>query len=261
MTIPVLWDAHAHIQKPWYTDKETEELIIDARNKLIEGIINVISSPTVKDYSNGIKLALKYPEVFTNFGLQPTEASNESFQIFLNAVASNHNSICAIGEVGLDYYWVTDTAQQNLQKEIFTKCIATANEYKLPLVIHSRKAEDDCLNMLESQAAVPVLMHGMEASDEHIKRIIDLNYYITIPTSVCIRKKYKKIAIKTPLEQILLETDSPFQLPFNPPVGEKVKNRPSNVLLSAHKIAEVKEISFEDVANLTTKNTRLLFQI
>ena len=191
MTNPVLWDAHAHIQEPWFSAKEIDEIIILSRNQAIEGIINVVSSPTVKDYSKGIALDNKYSEIYTNFGLQPTEATVKSFSIFSNAVNNNHDKICAIGEIGLDYYWVTDFAKQSLQKDIFTKCIILANEYHLPLVIHSRKAEDDCLDILEDQSAVPVLMHGMEASDEHVKRLKDLGYFITIPTSVCIRKKYK----------------------------------------------------------------------
>ena len=136
-----------------------------------------------------------------------------------------------------------------------------ANDQNLPLVVHSRKAEDDCLNILEKEATVPVLMHGMEANDQQIQRLIDLHYFITIPTSVCNRKKYKKIAIKTPLEHILLETDSPFQLPFNPPAGERVKNTPVNINLSAKRIAEVKELSLTEVASTTTKTTKTFFNI
>lgn len=197
----------------------------------------------------------------TNFGLQPTEATPENFEIFDKTVLTHKTDICAIGEVGLDYYWVKEEPIHLVQQEIFRKCIDLANELKLPLVVHSRKAENDCLNILEQEAQVPVVMHGMEANEDHINRLVDLGYFITIPTSVCNRKKYKKIAIKTPIEHIMLETDSPFQLPFNPPAGEKVKNTPANINLSAKRIAEVKDITLEDVATTTTKNTKTFFNI
>ena len=256
-----LWDAHAHIQSPWFSEQEINQLLIAASKQSIEGIVNVVSSPIERDYQEGIEIANKYPIIHTNFGLQPTEATNDNFSNFYVAVSNFKTYLCAIGEVGLDYYWVKDPTIHELQKEIFKKCIAVANDTKLPLVVHSRKAEDDCLDILEKEASVPVLMHGMEANDQQIKRLIDLNYFITIPTSVCIRKKYKKIAIKTPLEHILLETDSPFQLPFNPPAGEKVKNIPANINLSAKRIAEVKDLTLEDVATTTTKNTKTFFNI
>ena len=256
-----LWDAHAHIQSPWFTSEEIDQLVTNASAKSIEGIINVISSPTDRDYHEGINLAKKYQMVHTNFGLQPTEATVENFAIFQEAVTNFRNSICAIGEVGLDYYWVKDPVIHELQKNIFKETIRVANDQNLPLVVHSRKAEDDCLNILEKEATVPVLMHGMEANDQQIQRLIDLHYFITIPTSVCNRKKYKKIAIKTPLEIILLETDSPFQLPFNSPAGEKVKNTPVNINLSAQRIADVKEISLSEVAMATTKTTKAFFRV
>ena len=256
-----MWDAHAHIQAPWFLKNEIQELIQDAKSHSIEGIINVISSPTSKDYSNGISLAKKYPIVYTNFGLQPTEASNDNFTIFMTAFLQHKDKICAIGEVGLDYYWVKDKTQLQVQKDIFMKCIDVANEYNLPLVIHSRKAESDCLDILEKHAQVAVLMHGMEATESHIQRLIDHNYYITIPTSVCNRKKYKKIALGVPLELLLLETDSPFQLPFNLPAGERMKNTPVNINLSAKRIAEIKNLSLLDVAATTTKNVKNFFKL
>ncbi len=256
-----LWDAHAHIQKPWFSAKEIDELITDSHNHSIEGIINVVSSPTETDYQRGIALADKYPSVFTNFGLQPTEATIDNYKIFEQSVLNYKASICAIGEVGLDYYWVKEEHIHHVQQEMFRKCIDLANTQNLPLVVHSRKAENDCLDILEKEAQVPVVMHGMEANEEHIKRIIDLQYFITIPTSVCNRKKYKKIAIRTPIEHIMLETDSPFQLPFNPPAGEKVKNTPVNIILSVKRIAEIKDLSLDDVASITTKNTISFFNI
>ena len=256
-----LWDAHAHIQEPWFTAGEIDQLIKNATSS-IEGIINVVSTPKTTDYQRGLELKKIYSLVHLNFGLQPTEASKDNFNIFKNEVEENSRSICAIGEVGLDYYWVKDKKNQQIQNDIFLEIIQVANQLRLPLVIHSRKAEDDCLNILEKKAEVPVLMHGMEASQDHIKRIVDLNFMITIPTTVCNRKKYKKIALRTPIEHILLETDAPFQLPFNiRPNEEREKNEPKNILKSAERIAELKEIPISDVAQLTRKNTREFFNL
>jgi TatD DNase family protein len=256
-----LWDAHAHIQPPWFSEDEISDLVEKSIHNSIKGIINVVSNPTEKDYSYGLGLAKKFDIIHTNFGLQPTEATNENFLIFKETIETKKNSICGIGELGLDYHWVTDKKLLALQKDIFKKCIEVANEVNLPLIIHSRKAETDCLNTLEKFAKVPVLMHGMEANDEHITRLIDLNYFITIPTSVCNRKKYMKIAKKTPLELILLETDAPFQLPFNAKPNERIKNSPANIMMAAKKIASIKELTLNDVAFTTTNNVETFFGI
>lgn len=261
MSTVSLWDAHAHIQPPWYSQKEITALIEDCQKNAIEGFINNISNPVKADYERGLVLADKYAMVHTNFGLQPTEATDDNLRIFKEFATNYQEKICAIGEVGLDYYWVKDQNMLAKQEEVFRACIETANDLQLPLVIHSRKAETECLNILEKMANVPVVMHGIEASEEHTNRMIDLNYSITIPTSICIRKKYKKIATKMPLELILLETDSPFQLPFNPPAGQKVKNSPVNIHLSAKKLAEIKDLPFEDIARVTSTNTKTFFQI
>lgn len=256
-----LWDAHAHIQAPWFTTEEIDMLLQRAEENSIEGIINVISSPVTKDYEQGIELAQNSGLVYTNFGLQPTEATDENFVIFKENTMKYQQHLSAIGEVGLDYYWVKDETLLAKQREIFLHCIDLANEYSLPLVVHSRKAEQDCLDLLEKYAQIPVVMHGMEANTEHVQRLIDLNYSITLPTSVCVRKKYVKIAQLIPIELMMLETDSPFQLPFNPPDGEKIKNTPENINLSAKKVSEIKDLPLEDIAKSTTKNVYKFFQL
>lgn len=266
MPVSKLWDAHAHIQQPWFSENEINDIIKNATNSNIEGIINVISSPKKFDYEQGIQLASKYNIIHTNFGLQPTESTVENFSLFKKSVESSlnedTNSICAIGEVGLDYHWVKDKKLLELQNTIFKEIIAFTNELNLPLVIHSRKAEDDCLILLEKHSEVPVLLHGIEASFEQIKILTDLNYMISIPTSVCNRKKYRKIAKRIPIENILLETDSPFQLPFNQSSDEKrIKNEPMNISHSAKKIGEIKDMDYSEVAKITSTNTKNFFSL
>lgn len=257
-----LWDAHAHIQEPWFSMDEINLLINRAIESSIEGIINVISSPKGEDYKRGLELASKYHVVHLNFGLQPTVANEKNFIEFRKAVEENLNSIKAIGEVGLDYHWIKEKKQLQLQRDIFKKIINLANDLSLPLVIHSRKAEDECLNILEKYADVPVLMHGVEATLDQINKIVDLDYVLSVPTSVCIRKKYKKIALRTPIEHILLETDSPFQLPFNQIKNEeRIKNEPSNIEKSAETIAVLKDIEIEEIARVTRTNTLKFFKI
>lgn len=254
-----LWDAHAHIQTPWFTVSEIAEILTTSKEQGIEGIINVVSSPTPKDYEEGLNLASHNEMVHTNFGLQPTEASDKTLALFKEFTINYKAKLCAIGEVGLDYYWVKDQGLLDKQIAVFKECISIANDLKLPLVVHSRKAEDDCLDLLEKLAIVPVLMHGMEATEAQSKRLIDLDYRISIPTSMCNRKKYKKIALRMPIELILLETDSPFQLPFNVTKGERVKNSPANITLSAKKLAELKELSLEEIARITSATTKTFF--
>lgn len=224
------------------------------------GVVNVFSSPTPEEYSTALALAAEHPSMHLNFGLQPTHATPETFKVFETALGHARGKVCAVGEVGLDYYWEKDPAVHKTQEVIFVRTVEVANQEGLPLVIHSRKAESACLDVLENHAEVPVLLHGFEGKAEEVKRAVDLGYYVTIPTSVVNRRKYRQVAKRFPLERIMLETDSPFQLPFDPPKGgDRPRNEPNAVRQSCQKIADLLDLLFEDVARQTTQTTTSFF--
>ena len=255
-----LADAHCHLLDPWFSDKEITEVVKEASQNNVHVIINVGSNK--EHYESVIVSANKFKQIYANIGLQPTHANDESLNSFKNFIFDNKKDIKAIGEVGLDYYWIKDSKQQKVQRLIFKKIITYANELNLPLVIHSRSAESDSIELLEKFSNVPVLMHCFSGSFDNVKECIDLGYLISIPTSVKNRKKYRKIAKNVPLENMTLETDAPFQSPFNGVNGEEPpKNEPKNILLSCQKVAELLETTAEEVAKITTENTKEFFSI
>lgn len=257
-----LWDAHAHLLPPWFPPEDITAVVQRAKDAQLEGIVNVCSSPVLEHYQQALDIGAQFKMIHINIGLQPTEASHDAYQVLEDTMYKYKSQICALGEVGLDYYWVKDKSLHKLQKKIFSAIIELANNLKLPLVIHTRKAEQDSLDILEKEADVKVLLHGLEGNAEILKRVIDLDYQISIPTSLSIRKKYRRNAKTMPLELILLETDSPFQLPFNPPKNEKnPRNEPHAILPACKKVADLHEISLKEAAAQFRKNTKKFFNL
>jgi len=127
--------------------------------------------------------------------------------------------------------------------------------------VHTRESNADTLTCLEKYNETNVLLHGFAGTESDVKRAMDLGYYITIPSSVVVRKRYQKIALTTNLEQMMLETDTPYHLPFRPKSAKRIKNTPLGVILGAKKIAELLDLEFEEVAQITTKNTQQFFHI
>ena len=160
--------------------------------------------------------------------------------------------IKAIGEVGLDYHWIKDKDEQELQEKLFIECIELANEFNKPLVIHSRKAELPALNVLEKYSQVPVLLHSFEGNLQAVTKAIDLGYKITIPTNVVIRKNRRKVAQRAGLENIMIETDSPYC----PPAMDIKPNTPSTIPIAAKKLSEILDVEFDDIAHVTTNNVK-----
>ena len=178
------------------------------------------------------------------------------FKKTYNYIRDSFSSLVAIGEVGLDYHWIRDNFWKEKQKEIFIDFIELANTINKPLVIHSRKAETQCIDILESKAEVPVLMHCFAGNLEEARRIVDLDWSISIPTAVVNRKKHRKLARTVPLDNIVVETDSPFLSPIK---GEQ--NEPAYVKYAINEIAFLKETSFTDVDAITTRNAQEFYQI
>ncbi|OLS27552.1 MAG: putative deoxyribonuclease YcfH [Candidatus Heimdallarchaeota archaeon LC_3] len=255
-----LADAHCHLLDPWFSDKEINKVVQDAFTQSVSTIVNVGS--TQEHYEAVIKSANFFDQVYANIGLQPTHVNDEAFYSFKNFVLNNKINIKAIGEVGLDYYWIKDERQQKIQRSFFKKIIRFANELNLPLVIHSRSAESDSIDLLYKYSNVPVLMHCFDGSLANVKKCIEYGFVVSIPTSVKNRKKYRKIAKNVPLENMTLETDAPFQSPFNGVNGKKPpKNEPKNILISCQKVSELHETTVEEVAKITTQNTLNFFNI
>ena len=171
-----------------------------------------------------------------------------------------HPKVVAIGEMGLDYHW--DKSPKDIQKDVFRKQIKLAKKVKLPIIIHNREATADIVEILKEENAHEVggIMHCFSGSPEIAKECVEMNFYISLGGPVTFKnaKKPKEVAAEIPLDRLLIETDCPYLAP-HPFRGKR--NEPAYVKLVAEQIAEIKEITFEEVAEATTRNAKKLFGI
>lgn len=254
-------DSHCHLHLPWFNDDAIKEALIVAEANQVNRVISCASEP--RNYDQVIDSS-NHQNLYITIGLQPTLADTIISSDPIRKILENHwenvrndKGVIAIGEVGLDYYWVKDTKLKENQAILFKDCINLATEHNLPLVIHSRKAEEDCLAILEKYASTPVLLHSFEGNLELINKAIDLGYKISIPTNIVIRKNRRKVAKRAGLDNIMLETDAPFCSPSS----DIKPNTPSTIPLAAKKLGTLFECSVKEIANTTTKNAIRIYKL
>ncbi|RMG35142.1 MAG: TatD family deoxyribonuclease [Methanobacteriota archaeon] len=252
-------DSHCHLHEPWFPDDSMPKVIQRAKAKGVDLIVNCSSDPTTFEQ---VRKSGMFPEIFTTLGLQPTIAPNflqkDLFGMFSEQLDSSFGDrIVGIGEVGLDYYWVKDEKQRKNQEAVFIEIIKVANQLDKPLVIHCRKAEGPTLSILEKYAEVPVLLHSFDGTAEEAKKAVDLGYPATIPTNLTRRKKRRKTAKRFGLENIMIETDSPFCAPLE----DIERNEPGNIPIAARKLAEDFEIEIKELAKITSSNAKRFYKI
>ena len=251
-------DSHAHLQDEMITNYQ--EAIKEANLAGVEKII--CSSSTVETAKMAVKIANEFECVYATCGVHPEEANsfNKNTLIELEELAKN-SKVVAIGEIGLDYYH--EFASRELQKEIFVKQIELANKLNLPIVIHSREATGDLMEIL--RARLPLLKNGVcihcfNMSLEILKEIMGYGFYISIGGLVTFKNAKNVIDIvrECDITKLMLETDSPYlaPVPFRGTVNE-----PKNVVISAAKMAEIRGISLDEFDNITTHNTKQFFRI
>lgn len=168
---------------------------------------------------------------------------------------SNHPKVVAIGEMGLDYHW--DKSPKDVQMEVFRKQIRLAKKVGLPIIIHNREATADIVNILKEEEASRVggIMHCFSGSAETALECINMNFYISLGGPVTFKnaKKPKEVAAAVPLDRLLIETDCPYLAP-HPYRGKR--NEPSYVKLVAEQIAEIKQLTIEEVSRQQRKMPR-----
>lgn len=250
-------DSHCHIDDKRF-DADREEL-----NSLFEeNEIDFLIDPA-SDVNSGrkiLELVKKYDKIYGAVGIHPHEVEGVT-QKHLDEIyeMSFAEKIVAIGEIGLDYYY--DNSPKDKQKEIFRKQMEIAKKRKLPVIIHTRDAMGDTYDILsEFRGEVVGVMHCYTGSLEMAKRFIELGYYISISGAVTFKNavKVREMAKEIPLDNLLIETDSPYLTP-EPHRGKR--NEPKFVRLVAEKIAELKNMEVNDLIYNTNSNVRNLFSI
>ncbi|MFX1243562.1 MAG: TatD family hydrolase [Promethearchaeota archaeon] len=240
------FDTHSHLEMPRLYPK-AEAVIRRAKQAGVIGV--VISAIEPKFFPKALALQKRFPGfIWPTFGLHPPRATPRMVKLTVQAIYDHSEEIVAIGEVGLDYYWVKDSKEREYQKTAFIEFIHLADELNLPLVVHSREAEADAMQVLQDEKMYDVQLHCFNAP-EFVQQAADERFFMSVPTSVVTRKRMQNIATAMPLANMLLETDAPY---LSPVPGQT--NEPSNLPHAATKIAELKGTTTEVVATTTTNN-------
>ena len=261
------FDSHAHLDDAKF-DSDREKLIDEIYKS---GVTKLVSAGySLEGSKKGVELANKYDFIYTTSGISPNDVpEGDDFPQLENNLwktltkikdlAKQNSKVVAIGEIGLDYYW--NKENKDLQKLAFTAQIDIANELNLPIVIHTREAVMDTLQILKEH---PVnqkgVFHCCPLNRELVKEALKLDFFISFAGPVTFKnsKNANEIVNLVPLDHILIETDSPYLSP-EPLRGRRNDSR--NVKYIAQKIADFRGISLEKVAQITYQNAKKIFRI
>ncbi len=257
-TTSYLIDSHCHLDMDCYE----EDLGAVLSRAQANGIHSIITIGIDERSSNAaINLAKQYPMLKATVGVHPhdVEKTDDACYERLKQLAiTNKDYVVAYGEIGLDYAKLY--SEPALQKTAFHKQLLLAKELDLPVIIHDREAHDDTLEALQAVGPFPNrgVMHCFSGDIKLAKKVLDLGFFVSIPGVVTFKNglEMQDVAANIPLDSLILETDGPFLAPV-PWRGKR--NEPSYVLYTAEKIAQLKEISIEEVADQTSKNVEQLF--
>lgn len=254
-----LFDSHAHLDDEKF--QEDREVLIQQIQKA--GITNFISAGySLESSQKAVELANRYDFIYATVGISPNDLPQTEEELWkmiseIEEMAKQNEKVVAIGEIGLDYYW--NENNKPLQKLAFMKQIELANKLKLPIVIHTREAVMDTLELLRTnQVDGKGVFHCCPLNRELVKEALKLDFYISFAGPVTFKnsKNANEIINLVPIERMLIETDSPYLSP-EPLRGKR--NDPRNVKYIAQKIADVRNLTLEEVAEVTDKNAKQIF--
>ena len=251
-------DTHCHIDFEEFDD-DRGDVIKRAKDNLDHVIVSGYSN---ESNMKVLQLSKDYEGfIYPTFGFHPVSSQNateEDLKIAHENIRNNLDSILAVGEVGMDYYYVTDKALRERQQEIFKSFLELANEYRVPIVMHVRDCEKKAVNIIEDYDDIPYFVfHCYGGSLKTAKRIMNRgDSYMSFSTMLCYSKHHQDLIEKIDLDYVLTETDSPYLA-----MTKEERNEPANVVKAVHKIAEIKNMDVSTVDEITTNNARKIFKI
>lgn len=254
----MIFETHAHYDDDAFQD-DREQVLAQMRSAGIGRIINIGAS--VKSTKQSLELAKKYDFIYAAVGVHPSEIEdlNEDTFGWLQD-QTVWDKTAAVGEIGLDYYWDKEPEVQKRQREWFGRQLELARTSQLPVVIHSRDAAEDTMNVMKAHHAedIPGVIHCYSYSKEIAMEYIKMGYYIGVGGVVTFKngRKLVQTVEAIPMERILLETDSPYMAP-EPKRG--TRNNSMNIPYIVEKIAQIKGISTQEVEQITEENAYRLF--
>lgn len=238
-------DVHCHLDM---IEIPIEKIIENADNADVKLIVTQGVNP--ESNRKVLELCEKYNSIKAALGIYPIDVlsfSDKEIDSEIDFIRKNKDKIVAIGEVGLDFK--EDLENHDKQKMIFEKFIKLSIELNIPIIVHSRKAELECIEILEKNNAKKVIMHCFSGKLSFVNRIVKNGWILTIPTSVKNSEHFQKIIEMVNIKHLLCETDSPYLHP-----DKKWPNEPANVIASYEKIAEIKSLKFDYVKKKIWEN-------
>lgn len=255
------FDNHAHLDDEKF-DEDREEIIEKIHKDEIDKFVS--AGYSLESSKKSIELSKKYDFIYSTCGISPNDIPQNEEELWkelseIKKLAKENKKVVAIGEIGLDYHW--NTENKELQKRAFIEQIKIANELNLPIQIHTRDAVMDTLEILKkNNVNKKGIFHCCPLNRELVKEGLKLGFYISFAGPVTFKnsKNANEIIEMVPNEKMLIETDSPY---LSPEPFRGKRNDPRNVKYIAKKIAEVKNITIEEVANITYENAMKIFDL
>ena len=255
------FDSHSHLNDEKF-DEDRDKVIKEIYES---GTTNIVTAGySIESSKKAIDMANNYEFIYAILGISPNDIPQTEEELWkqlseIKELAQNNKKVLAIGEIGLDYYW--NTENKEIQKKAFVEQIKMANELDLPIVIHTRDAVMDTIQILkENEVKNRGVFHCCPQNRELIKEGLKLGFYISFAGPITFKnsKNADEMINLIPNDRILIETDSPYLAP-EPVRG--TRNIPSNVRFVAQKIASSKGLSLEEVEKLTVENTKRILKI
>jgi len=254
----MIFDTHAHYDDEAFNE-DREELLNSLAVHGIETVVNIGAS--IQSTKNTLQLMKQYPFLYGAVGVHPSETGelNDSLMEWLKHVAKEPK-VVAIGETGLDYYW--NEPERELQKHWFIRQLQLARELQLPVVVHSRDAAKDTLDIMQAEHAETIggVLHCFSYGVEMARKYLDMGFWIGIGGVVTFQngKKLKEVVEYIPLERIVLETDCPY---LSPVPNRGKRNSSLNLPYVVEAISRIKAVTPEEVIAATNRNARALYRL
>ncbi|HCU07262.1 MAG TPA: LuxR family transcriptional regulator [Holosporales bacterium] len=252
----MLIDSHCHLNFPDFKDKIPETL----ERARIQGVTKFLTVNTkLSETDDLIKIVGTYDNVWCSVGVHPHDAKDHTLPEIEQKVTeyAKHPKVVALGETGLDYYY--DNSPRAEQMKSFDQHIVLAEKLGLPLIIHTRDADHDTIDLLSPyKGRIQGVFHCFSGGVELANKALDLGFYLSFSGIITFKtaEKIREVVQFAPLDRILVETDSPFLAPI-PYRGKP--NEPAYTRIVAQKVADIKDMSLVDIATYTTQNFHALF--
>ncbi|MBN1766833.1 MAG: TatD family hydrolase [Sedimentisphaerales bacterium] len=254
-----LVDTHTHLALNEYADT-----LDDVLNRSRQAGVDtwMVIGTSLDESAAGIELCKKHPGMYAGAGIHPHEAGKQE-KGWLEKLRhlTGEDRVMAIGEIGLDYYY--EFSDRYRQRQVFRQQLELAGQMGLPVIIHCRSAMDECLAILDEwqRDDIPVVFHCFGEGPDLAQQILDRGYFISFTGLITFdnARQVQKTAQYVPLEQIMLETDCPYMSPH--PKRNVKPNEPAFIVHIAEKLAQLKGLTLEEIAQATTQNSRLFFGI